>query len=60
MRMRAAIRFGALARRLPEDGEMPEQLDKATGAPASARNLAWSYAAFIGAVAARDAALAEH
>jgi glucoamylase len=43
-----------LARLLPPSGEMPEQLDKATGAPASARNLAWSYAAHIFAVAARE------
>jgi glucoamylase len=43
----------ALARRLPPSGEMPEQLDRANGAPASARNLAWSYAAYISAYSAR-------
>lgn len=59
LRMRGDSILRALARRLPEDGEMPEQLDKATGAPASARNLSWSYAAFISAVAARQAALAD-
>ncbi|MDQ0391169.1 glycoside hydrolase family 15 protein [Labrys monachus] len=39
----------------PADGEMSEQFDKATGAHVSARHLAWSYAAFIGAVKARQA-----
>ncbi|MBY6243828.1 glycoside hydrolase family 15 protein [Methylosinus sp. Sm6] len=47
-----------LAELLPDTGEMPEQLDKTTGAPASARNLAWSYAAHIFAVAAREDSLA--
>jgi glucoamylase len=40
----------------PESGDMSEQFDRATGAQTSARHLAWSYAAFITAVAARRAA----
>jgi len=43
---------------IPDDGEMAEQFDQRTGAPASAKQLAWSYAAFISCVAARRAALA--
>jgi glucoamylase len=39
----------------PEDGEMSEQFDQTTGAATSAPQLAWSYAALITAVAARDA-----
>jgi len=42
----------------PADGSLAEQFDQRTGAPASARHLAWSYAAFISAIAARDAACA--
>jgi glucoamylase len=37
----------------PAGGELSEQFDRSTGAPASARNLAWSYAAFITAAASR-------
>lgn len=37
----------------PRDGAMSEQFDGATGAPVSARHLAWSYAAFISCVNAR-------
>jgi glucoamylase len=40
----------------PADGMLAEQFDQTTGAPNSARHLAWSYAAFISAVAARRAA----
>ena len=32
----------------PADGHLSEQVDRTTGAPASARDLTWSYAAFIG------------
>lgn len=39
----------------PESGDMSEQFDQATGAQTSARHLAWSYAAFLTAVAARAA-----
>jgi len=39
----------------PENGELSEQFDQRTGAQASARHLAWSYAAFISCVAARRA-----
>lgn len=37
----------------PQSGDMSEQFDQGTGAQASARHLAWSYAAFLTAVAAR-------
>jgi glucoamylase len=37
----------------PHSGEMSEQFDQRTGAQTSARNLAWSYAAFISCIAAR-------
>lgn len=40
----------------PESGDLSEQFDRATGAQTSARHLAWSYAAFLTAVAARRAA----
>ena len=36
---------------------LPEQLDRATGAPVSCKALTWSAAAFIGAAAARERAL---
>jgi glucoamylase len=38
---------------MPADGHMAEQLDRNTGAPASARDLTWSYAAFVGAAGLR-------
>ncbi|WP_198017177.1 glycoside hydrolase family 15 protein [Methylocapsa acidiphila] len=41
----------------PTSGELAEQFDQATGAPASAKDLAWSHAAFITAFASRAAAL---
>jgi glucoamylase len=41
----------------PTTGDMAEQFDRTTGAQNSARHLAWSYAAFISAVAARRRAL---
>jgi len=37
----------------PADGELPEQFDQTTGAPASARDLGWSHAAFLTCIAAR-------
>ncbi len=40
----------------PADGMLAEQFDQNTGAPNSAKHLAWSYAAFISAVAARRVA----
>jgi glucoamylase len=40
----------------PESGDLSEQFDRNTGAQTSARHLAWSYAAFITAAAARRAA----
>lgn len=39
----------AIRRLTPAGGDMPEQFDRTTGAPTSAKNLAWSYAAFISA-----------
>jgi len=40
----------------PEDGMMSEQFDQSTGAQTSAKDLAWSYAAFLSCVHARNAA----
>jgi glucoamylase len=37
----------------PESGDLSEQFDQNNGAQTSARHLAWSYAAFLTAVAAR-------
>ena len=42
-----------VAQYTPADGRLAEQYDKATGAPLSARDLTWSYAAFLTAAAAR-------
>lgn len=39
----------------PADGSLSEQFDQTSGAPTSARHLAWSYAAFITCAAARCA-----
>lgn len=50
--------LAAVRRCVPASGELSEQFDPATGAPVSARNLTWSYAAFITAAEARGAALA--
>jgi glucoamylase len=61
-------RFDALLRRgdsfmatvaahTPESGDLSEQFDQATGAQTSAKNLAWSHAAFITASASRADAL---
>jgi glucoamylase len=41
----------------PEDGELSEQFDKQNGTQTSARQLAWSYAAFISCVNARRAVM---
>jgi glucoamylase len=38
----------------PEGDDLPEQFDRATGAPVSCRGLTWSAAAFIAAAAARQ------
>ena len=40
----------------PPSGDLSEQFDQKTGAQTSARNLTWSHAAFISAIAARDQA----
>lgn len=42
----------------PATGALAEQFDQTTGAPSSAKDLAWSHAAFITAVASRRAAVA--
>ncbi len=39
----------------PEDGSMPEQFDQVTGSPSSAKDLAWSHAAFLSCAHARTA-----
>lgn len=39
----------------PESGDLSEQFDQTSGAQTSARHLAWSYAAFLTAIAARQA-----
>lgn len=44
-----------LRRYLPDSGMLPEQLDRQSGAPRSARDLAWSHAAFVTAADARAA-----
>lgn len=41
----------------PPSGHMSEQFDQKTGAQTSAKHLAWSYAAFISCVAARQSAM---
>ncbi|CAM3189707.1 glucoamylase [Paracoccus aminovorans] len=41
----------------PDPGPLPEQFDRASGAPASCLDLAWSAAAFLAAVEAREAAV---
>jgi glucoamylase len=38
----------------PADGQMYEQIDKRTGAPASSRGIGWSHAAFLTAVYERE------
>nr|WP_281806072.1 glycoside hydrolase family 15 protein [Methylocystis echinoides] len=40
----------------PASGELSEQFDQRSGAQTSAKNLTWSYAAFVTAFAARRAA----
>lgn len=39
----------------PEDGRLPEQFDQKSGAPTSAKDLAWSHAAFLTCIEARTA-----
>lgn len=41
----------------PADGHLAEQVDRTTGEPASARDLTWSYAAFIGTAYLRSDAV---
>lgn len=41
---------------IPADNSLSEQFQRATGTPVSAKELGWSHAAFLGAVAAREAA----
>ncbi len=56
--LRADDILRAVRRFTPASGELPEQFDQHTGAPASCPNLSWSHAAFLAAVQARAAALA--
>ena len=44
---------------VPGSGDLSEQFDQTTGAPASAKDLSWSYACFITAWHARQAALSQ-
>jgi glucoamylase len=44
----------------PADGELSEQFDQSDGRQTSARQLAWSYAAFISCVTARRGAVLSH
>lgn len=47
--------FLATVRRFaPENGVMSEQFDQTTGAPTSAKDLAWSHAAFLSCIHARE------
>jgi glucoamylase len=41
----------------PADGHLAEQFDRATGVPVSARDLTWSYAAFVSAARTRRGCL---
>ena len=49
--------LAAVRRFTPPSGELSEQIDQTSGELASAKNLTWSYAAFIAAEAARREAL---
>jgi glucoamylase len=53
LRARGDLFFATTRAHTPASGELSEQYDAATGAPTSAANLAWSYAAFLSAAAAR-------
>ena len=55
--MRIFILAAQLPRFTPQDGAMAEQIDKTTGAPASAPDLAMSHAAFVLAYNARRLAM---
>jgi glucoamylase len=50
--------MAAVRRFTPPNGHLPEQVDKVTGQPCSARRLTWSYAAFLTAERTRAQALA--
>lgn len=50
--------LGMVQRYTPASGELSEQFDRRTGCQTSAKDLTWSYAAFITAVDARNHALA--
>jgi glucoamylase len=50
--------MATVQRYTPASGEMSEQFDQETGAQRSAKNLSWSYAAFVTAFAARKRASA--
>ncbi|MCW5772869.1 MAG: glucan 1,4-alpha-glucosidase [Rhodospirillaceae bacterium] len=45
--------MAALRPFIPESGALSEQFDRTTGVQTSARNLTWSYAAFLSAIEAR-------
>jgi glucoamylase len=54
---RADAILAQVRRHVPDSGELSEQFDRTTGEQTSARNLAWSYAAFVAAWEARRQAL---
>jgi glucoamylase len=57
--IRRGDEFMATVRDLtPPDGSLSEQADRASGRPTSARDLTWSYAAFVNAARLRRRALA--
>jgi glucoamylase len=49
----------SIRRFTPSSGDLPEQFDKQTGAPASSRNLSWSHSSFLSATDARSAAITQ-
>jgi len=55
-RVRGDAFLETVRRFTPENGSMSEQFDQTTGAQTSAKDLAWSHAAFLSCVHARNAA----
>lgn len=56
-RVRGDAYLATVRRHVPDDGALAEQFDRTTGAPASAKDLAWSHAALVTAALARRAAI---
>ena len=57
-RIRGDAFLETVRRFTPDNGSMSEQFDQATGAQTSARDLGWSYAAFLSCVHARERRMA--